>query len=222
MTFKDVIKKSIYNEFQVGGVSTYEMGLIMIVALLFGILLFYAYKIQAKSAFYSLDINLSISCMPLIVSAIMIAMQENLMVSLGMVGALSIVRFRTAVKNPLDLLYYFLGISIGIIVGVRLFFLAVVLVLTVLFLIFALSTLPGIKAPKVLVVRSEKGRNEEIETILKEKCKKYKLMSTTVRTEDEELIYYIKTEDYVHLLYEMEKNDAVKYINIIEHSGELR
>ena len=119
MSVKDVIKNSVYESLGGGtSLTVRTVILILLVALLVGIYIFLVYKISSKSAFYSKDLNITIGGMPIIVASIMIAMQSNLLVSLGMVGALSIVRFRNALKNPIDLLYLFWAISAGIIIGV--------------------------------------------------------------------------------------------------------
>ena len=108
MSIKDVIKDSIYKLFAGGTeLNSRTIILMFVVAAMIGLYIFFVYKNQSKAAFYSKDLNVTIAGLPIIVCAIMIAMQSNLIVSLGMVGALSIVRFRTAVKNPLDLLYFF-------------------------------------------------------------------------------------------------------------------
>ena len=127
MSVKDVIKNSVYESLGGGTTMTAQtVILILMVSCLAGVYLYFVYKLSAKTAFYSKDMNITIAGMPVIVAAIMIAMQSNLLVSLGMVGALSIVRFRSAVKNPLDLLYLFWAISAGIITGVGLYVLALV------------------------------------------------------------------------------------------------
>ena len=107
MSVKDVIKRSVYESLGGGtNLSALHVVLIIGIACLVGLYIFYVYKLTTKSAFYSKDLNVTMAGLPLIIAAIMIAMQSNLLVSLGMVGALSIVRFRNAVKNPLDLLYW--------------------------------------------------------------------------------------------------------------------
>lgn len=101
MSVKDVIKNSVYES--LGGGTTMNAKtviLILLLACLAGIYIYAIYKLSSRTAFYSKDLNITMAGMPVIVAAIMIAMQSNLLVSLGMVGALSIVRFRNAVKNP--------------------------------------------------------------------------------------------------------------------------
>ena len=95
MSIKDVIKNSVYESLGGGtNLSVKSILLLIAIAALVGVYIFTVYKLSSKSAFYSRDLNMTIAGMPVIVAAIMIAMQSNLLVSLGMVGALSIVRFR--------------------------------------------------------------------------------------------------------------------------------
>ena len=103
---------------------------------------------------WTVVIILAMAGLPLIVAVIMIAMQSNLLVSLGMVGALSIVRFRNAVKNPIDLLYLFWSISVGIIVGIGLYLLGIVLSILMTLLLLVLNIVPNGKTPELLVLRS--------------------------------------------------------------------
>lgn len=125
MSVKEVIKTSVYESLAGGtGLHFGEVCVILILSFAIGGYIFFVYKSFSKSAFYSKDLNVTLAGMSIVVAAIMIAMQSNLLVSLGMVGALSIVRFRTAVKNPIDLLYLFWSISAGIICGVGLYVLA--------------------------------------------------------------------------------------------------
>ena len=104
--------------------------------------------------FYSKNFNISLAVMSLITAAIILAMQSNLVISLGMVGALSIVRFRTAIKDPMDLAFLFWSISIGIICGAGLYEIALVTSVGVTVFILVLDMLPVGKAPICLLYTS--------------------------------------------------------------------
>ena len=88
---------------------------------------------------YSKQFNIVLGVLPVVTAGIILAMQSNLVISLGMVGALSIVRFRTAVKEPKDLLFLFWSIGIGIILGARNYELALLISLVVTILLFLLE-----------------------------------------------------------------------------------
>ncbi|MCI8616346.1 DUF4956 domain-containing protein [Parablautia intestinalis] len=225
MSVKDVIKNSVFESIGVGnGLTIRTVLLILIMACLAGIYIFMVYKLSAKSAFYSKDLNITMAGMPVIVAAIMIAMQSNLLVSLGMVGALSIVRFRNAVKNPVDLLYLFWSISTGIIVGVGLHILGIILCVIMTILLFMLNMIPNVKAPELLVLRSiEKEMNyEELYEIIRGNCKYFKEKARTVKNGESEIIIEISTKSKEKLLRELNDMGQLTQINCLSHDGECR
>lgn len=225
MSVKDVIKSSVYESLGGGtNLSAASIMLVIIIACLIGMYIFAVYKLTSKSAFYSKDLNVTMAGLPLIVAAIMIAMQSNLLVSLGMVGALSIVRFRNAVKNPLDLLYMFWSISAGIIVGVGLYILAFVLCIIMTILLLVLDMVPNAKAPDLLVLRGDAAGMdyEKLEGILKECCKNHKEKSRTIKNGEAELIIEVKLSKKQDLLQKLDDTKIFTQINCISHDGECR
>ena len=225
MSVKDVIKNSVYES--LGGGTTMSAKtviLILLIACLMGVYIFLVYKLSSKTAFYSKDLNLTIAGMPVIVAAIMIAMQSNLLVSLGMVGALSIVRFRNALKNPLDLLYLFWAISAGIITGVGLYVLALVLSFIMTLLLFLIDKIPSAKAPELLVLR---GTDQDIDytslyDLIRSRCRYYKEKARSTKNNETELIIEIRTKEKNLLLQDLNKTSYFTQVNRISHDGELR
>lgn len=225
MSIKDVIKSSVYES--LGGGTNLSAGnifLILAIACLLGLYIFAVYKLSSKSAFYSKDLNVTMAGMPLIIAAIMIAMQSNLLVSLGMVGALSIVRFRNAVKNPIDLLYLFWSISTGIIVGVGLYILALVLCIVMTVLLIVLDMIPNAKAPDLLVLRAASDQMDYVglETLMKEYCKYHKEKSRCIKNKEVELIIEIKSSKKEELLQKLAEKEHMTQVNCISHDGECR
>ena len=225
MSVKDVIKNSVFEA--IGGGSNLSVGTviwILALACLVGIYIFMVYKFSAKSAFYSKDLNITMAGLPLIVAAIMIAMQSNLLVSLGMVGALSIVRFRNAVKNPIDLLYLFWSISAGIIVGVGLYVLSFLLCILMTVLLLVLDMIPGVKAPELLVLRS-KNKEMDYDMLYKKidgNCKSYKEKARCIKNGEVELIIEICTKNKEELLRELNGMEQLVQVNCLSHDGECR
>lgn len=225
MSIKDVIKNSVYESLGGGtNLSIRSILLLMVIAILVGLYIYAVYRTTSRSAFYSKDLNVTMAGMPIIVAAIMIAMQSNLLVSLGMVGALSIVRFRNAIKNPLDLLYLFWSISAGIIVGVGLYTLSFVLCIVMTILLLALDLLPNAKAPDLLVLRALATEIDyaEVEGILKDCCKYHKEKSRSIKNGETELIIEIRTAKKEELLEKFSKIKCMTQINCISHDGECR
>lgn len=225
MSVKDVIKGSVYKQFGGGTeLSSRTIILLFVVAALIGLYIFCVYKNQSKTAFYSKDINMTIAGLPVIVCAIMIAMQSNLIVSLGMVGALSIVRFRNAVKNPLDLLYFFWSISAGIICGVRLTVLAIFLCVFMTAMIFVLQLIPNAKASSIIVLRTSQKNVDwiAVSEILKRHGKNVREKSRSIKSGQVELIYELTTEDEEKLVSELSSYEKLEQINLLSHDGEYR
>lgn len=225
MSVKDVIKNSVYQSLGGGAaMSVKTVFLILTAASLIGIYIFLVYKLSSRSAFYSKDLNITMAGMPVVVAAIMIAMQSNLLVSLGMVGALSIVRFRNALKNPLDLLYLFWAISAGIITGVGLYTLALVLSFIMTILLILTERIPGTKAPELLVLRGTDANidYDSLYQVIRSHCSYYKEKARSTQNGETELIIEIRTKEKESLLQEIGGKNVFSQINCITHDGELR
>ena len=225
MSVRDVIKKSVFEAIGGGnGLSTWTVIIILAMACLMGVYIFAVYKLTAKSAFYSKDLNITMAGLPLIVAAIMIAMQSNLLVSLGMVGALSIVRFRNAVKNPIDLLYLFWSISVGIIVGVGLHLLGIVLSILMTLLLLVLNIIPNGKAPELLILRSmdKKMDYDALYKVIENNCKYYKEKARCVKNGEVELIIEVRMKNKEELLSKLNNMEELTQVNCLAHDGECR
>ena len=117
MSFNDVIKKSVLEGFSNTDVPTAQVVVILGVTFLVALYIYWIYGMVNRTALYDRSFHVSMSIISVITAGIIIAMQSSIVISLGMVGALSIVRFRTAIKNPMDLLFLFWSIGTGIICG---------------------------------------------------------------------------------------------------------
>ena len=221
---KDVIKSSIYESLGGGtGLSALSIIQIMIIACFIGIYIFYVYKLSSKSAFYSKDLNITLAGLVIVVTAIIVAMQSSLIDSLGMVGALSIVRFRNAVKNPIDLLYLFWAISAGIICGVGLWMLAVLLCVIMTALLLILESLPNSKAPSLLIISSDAGCDiDAILQTVKKECKVFKEKSRSAGKGGTEVIVEVKTTKKDELLKSLLKEQSIREVNFLSYDGESR
>ncbi len=123
MTFDDILKSSFLEK--VTAISPLDAVIAMAVAFALGLFIFFVYKKTFSGVMYSQSFGISLIAMSLVTTLIITAVTSNVILSLGMVGALSIVRFRTAIKEPLDIVYLFWSISAGIVVGAGLIPLAV-------------------------------------------------------------------------------------------------
>lgn len=161
--------------------------------------------------------------MAIITTAIIVAMQSGLVVSLGMVGALSIVRFRTAIKDPLDLLFLFWSIGIGIITGTELYLLAVILSAAVTLLLLTLDYIPVKKAPYLLVLNTTDSQLEEKALAIVERySKNHKVKSRNINKRGLDMIIELRTSEPNKLVQEMSSNLDVENVSLLSHDGETR
>ena len=125
-TLKSILKENIVQMGLVENLSLQYICLVLGTALLCGVILYIVYKFFYQGAVYSENFGLLILMTTLTVAFIIMTISSNIVLSLGMVGALSIVRFRAAVKDPLDVGFLFLGIAAGLTAGAGLFFIAII------------------------------------------------------------------------------------------------
>ena len=218
------IKKMVFSSFS-GGSDMNVWRILFLLALsgVIGLYIFLIYKNQSKSAFYSKDLNITMAGLPIIVCGILIAMQSSLVVSLGMVGALSIIRFRNAVKNPLDLLYLFWSISAGIMCGVGLVALALLLCVIMTLLVVLLQKTPNAKASSVVVLRTSRETDwDAVRALLNQYGKNVKQKSRSVQAGQTEVIFELFTKEEDKLIAELEKLETVDQIHFLAHDGEYR
>lgn len=222
MSIQDAFKKSFLTNFSVADISTYDIVITMMVTLLLALYIFFIYRIISRKNFYNKSFNISLAALALITAAIIITIQSSIVVSLGMVGALSIVRFRTAVKEPLDLVFLFWAIAIGIICGVGLFNVAGVVSIIVTILIFVLDLIPVAKVPMILVVRtSYNDMQDEILAVVSEASKYYKVKSRNITGNQLNMIIELKTKEESRLLEKICDIDGVEYASLLDHDGEV-
>ena len=125
MSVQDFIKKSILESGAFDGASLTNIALGLITALIMGAVIYTVYSKFYVGVIYSRSFAITLVGMTVLTAMVTLAISTNIVISLGMVGALSIVRFRTAVKDPLDLLYLFWSITTGITAGASMYLLAV-------------------------------------------------------------------------------------------------
>ena len=220
MGFQDVFKKSFLEGFNGMDITTGKIAATLFVTAILALYVFMIYRLVTRKVFYSKSFNISLAAMALITAAIILAMQSNLVISLGMVGALSIIRFRTAVKDPMDLVFLFWSISIGIICGAGLY--EVALVTSVAVTICILDLLPVAKAPMMLVVNSSvtDGEQEIMDTV-----KKYagacRVKSRNLSSGRLDLVVELRVKDESGLIQEVAGLKGMISASLIAHDGEV-
>ncbi len=222
MGFKDVFKKSFLEGFTSMDITTAKIVATLFVAALLALYVFAIYRLVTRKVFYSKNFNISLAAMSIITAAIILAMQSNLVISLGMVGALSIVRFRTAIKDPMDLVFMFWSISIGIICGAGLYEVALVTSVAVTIFILVLDMIPVSKAPMMLVINSSKMDGEEqILDIVGKYTKSYKVKSRNLSKGRLDMVVELRVKEESALVSEVAALEGMIGASLIAHDGEV-
>ncbi|MBQ1170534.1 MAG: DUF4956 domain-containing protein [Oscillospiraceae bacterium] len=223
MSFTDMIKKSVLEGFHTGDLSTATIAVTLGMAVAMGLFIYLIYRLTAKGSFYNRGFNKSLATLPVITAGILLAMQSNLVISLGMVGALSIVRFRNAVKDPADLTFLFWSISMGIIVGAGLYKLAILLSLAATVLILGLDLVPVFRAPCLLVISGESGMEEgALMHCIKGACSRVRVRSRNCSKRSMEWIFEVSVREDAALVSQVAAVPGVVSVNLMSHDGEVR
>jgi len=220
MTFSDVFKSSFLSN--INSFSTLDVLLALGLSFVIGLFIFLIYKKTYQGVMYSDSFGVSLIAMSMITSLVIIAVTSNVVLSLGMVGALSIVRFRTAIKEPMDIAFLFWAIAVGIVLGAGLLPLAIIGSVIIGIIIVIFSTRKIGDTPYILVVNCE---NEETENIVydlvKEEAKKSVLKSKSVSKLGIELTYEVRIrEDNTKFINKLSAGEGVTNAVLVSYNGE--
>lgn len=222
MNFSEIFKKSFLDGFVSTDINVYTAAIAMLITSVFALYIFVVYRVLTRKTFYSKSFNISLAAIALITSGIILTIQSSIVVSLGMVGALSIVRFRTAIKDPMDLVFLFWAIAVGIICGVGLAEIATIMSLILTAGIFVLNTLPVAKAPWILVVNASDLRGEkEIMDAVKAYVKHPVVKSRNTTKTSLDLIIELRTDAGSDLVCKLMELDFVESASLMAHDGEV-
>ena len=220
MSFKDFILNA---DFTTGELTVDQIAFTLLISLGLSLIVFFVYKITYQGVMYSKMFNISLIGLSLITSAIILAITTNIILSLGMVGALSIVRFRTAIKDPIDIVYMYWAIAVGIIVGANLILLAVVFTAVAAIVLFTFSKMQLSNKLYLLVVEYDKSFNEDIiyNSVYKY-CRKYNLKSKTSSDTTYEITLVIRSSYNVSkLVNHIDSMHGVVKAALLSYDGNL-
>ena len=222
MSFKDIFKKSFLEGYASAEITTFTIVVALGIACLLALYIFFVYRVVTRKTFYSKNFNITLAGITVITASLILTMQSSVVLSLGMVGALSIVRFRTAVKDPLDLMFLFWSISVGIICGAGLAQVAVILSVVVTLGILILDRMPVAKAPMILVVNSSDLDSEDaVCQIVKKYTKFFSVKSRNMTSGSLDLVVELRTEQSSALVREVMNLEGITSASLLAHDGEV-
>ncbi len=220
MTFQDIFKSSFLDN--VSAIPLFDMVLAILLAFCVGLFIFWIYKRTYSGVMYSGSFGISLIAMTMITTLVILAVTSNIVLSLGMVGALSIVRFRAAIKDPMDIVFLFWSIAAGIVLAAGLLPLAVLgsVLIGVILLVFANRKSRG--NPYILLVVCD---NQEVEHKIREmlaaSVEKMVVKSKSVSKGNIELHFEIRLNDddttFINLLSDTE---GVSNAVLVSYNGD--
>ena len=218
---KDIIKKSFVEGYSAVDITTKTVVIALLITAVLSLYIFFLYRAITRKTFYSKNFNISLVGVALITAAIIITIQSSIVVSLGMVGALSIVRFRTAVKDPLDLMFLFWAISTGIICGAGFAEFAVLLTIIMTIMVFLLNHIPVAKAPMILIVNAANAlKEEEIMEVVKKRTAYSGIKSRNLTPTSLDLTIELRTKEDADLIRDIQAIEGVQSVALLKHDGE--
>ena len=219
---EDIFKESFLEGFASTEVTYSSVVITLLVTLVIGLYIFFVYRVMTRKTFYSKNFNISLVAIALITAVIIVTIQSSIVISLGMVGALSIVRFRTAIKDPMDLSFLFWSIGAGIICGAGFAFYAVLLSLAVTVALLVLNKIPTAKAPMVFIVNADDLEAEKriLEQVARF-AKFYTVKSRNLTSTTLDLTMELRTSQGAELVQAVMALEGVETVSLLSHDGEL-
>lgn len=220
MTFQDIFRSSFLEN--VSAISVLDMALSILLAFALGLFIFYIYKKTYCGIMYSAGFGVTLIALTLITTLLILAVTSNIILSLGMVGALSIVRFRTAIKEPMDIAFLFWSIAAGIVLAAGFLPLAVFGSMFIGLVLLLFSSRKDTDTPYILVVHcdSDEAEGQALSTI-REQTKACVLKSKSVSSGCIELNYEIRlTEGAASFVNDLARMEGVSHAVLVSYNGD--
>ncbi len=219
-TFQDIFRSSFLEN--VSAISVFDMGLAIVLSFLLGLFIFHIYKSCCTGVMYSAGLGATLIALCMITSLLILAVTSNIILSLGMVGALSIVRFRTAIKDPLDIAFLFWSIAAGIVLAAGFIPLAVFGSLFIGLMLLLLSGRSISDRAYILVLHCSDQQSERLALeLISGKVKKYRLKSKSVEPGRIELDIELRLRDEdTGFINELSELPGVQHTVMVAYNGD--
>ena len=220
MTFQDIFKSSFLE--RLDAVSLPDAAIALALAFCLGLFIFLVYKKCYAGVMYAPSFGVTLIALTLITTLLILAVSSNVVLSLGMVGALSIVRFRTAIKEPMDIAFLFWAIAVGIVLAAGLIPLAVFGSIFIGIVLFAFSKKKTMDSPYILVIHCENSEIEEqARFFVKSQVQRLNLKSKSVDKGNIELNYEVRLkEDNSAFVNELEAMPGISRVVLVSYNGD--
>lgn len=220
MTFQDIFKSGFLEN--ISSISLLDMVIALVMASLLGLFIFFIYKSCYSGAMYSASFGVTLIALALITTILIMTVVSNVVLSLGMVGALSIVRFRTAIKEPMDIAFLFWSIAIGIVLAAGLIPLAVFGSIFIGGILFAFAHKKTVDSPYILVVHcADSVLEQQVQSFVAAQVERMNLKSKCVESGRVELNYEVRLRnDSSSFVNELDAMEGVSHVTLVSYNGD--
>ncbi len=219
MNFQDIFKSKFINQNQSGLLSPEEIIIVLVTTFIMSAFIYWIYKKTFQGVLYSRSFNISLMMVALITAMVIMTISSNLILSLGMVGALSIVRFRTAIKDPIDVVFMFWAIAVGITNGAKYFLISILASIIIAIILFTWTRFKSKSAPYLLILKYHQDQQNQIQQEIN-KLKKYAIKSKVIANDNVELTLEIRVwNDDTSFLSQLSKLNGVQSAVLISNMG---
>lgn len=217
--FRDIIDASMLNLSAGSNLNFTDVFIALFVTFICALIVLWTYKNTYQGVLYQHSFGVTLVLAALVTTSVIMVISGNLILSLGMVGALSIVRFRAAIKDPLDIVFMFWAISIGIANGVAYWKVSFISTILLMIIMLLMKKTPTLSTPFLLVVKSKDNSDGAVIEIIEQHVKKVKLKNKTLKNGRAEIIYEVIGINENKLLSALDSSDSVDDVTLVSYSN---
>ena len=194
---------------------------VILMTLIMSVYVFIVYRTVSHRAIYNRQFHVAILTIPFFIASIVMALQSNIVLTLGTIGALAIIRFRTAIKDPTDMVYLLWSIYIGIACGCQLYESCVLTSLTVTLVLICVNLLSGklFKNPYLLVVNCDDSIETKLNETIGKYCSSYRLKSRNYTGKGVDYVYELSLKEPGKLSEDVKAVEGVRQFSLLEYDS---
>ena len=212
--------ENIINMYSNESITTVTIISVLLMVLFLAVYEFFVYRLVSHRSFYNKSFNITITILPFFIATIILCLQSNIIITLGTIGALAIIRFRTAVKDPVDMLYLLWSVYIGIVCGCQLFEVGVLTSILVTIVLIVLDHAKFGRKPYVLILHSDFDIEKKLQELFKSNKINNRFKSRNYTNKGYDYAIEITSKNIDILKEELEKNKKVSKYSLIEYDAD--
>jgi len=219
ISFRDILDSSILNLTSGANLTFADVFIALSVTLLCALIILWTYKNTYQGVLYQQSFGVTLVLASLVTTSVIMVISGNLVLSLGMVGALSIVRFRAAVKDPLDIVFIFWAITVGIANGVAYWKVSFTTTILLMVVMILMKKAPTLSTPFLLVLKLKDNNSSKVLEVIKSNVKKVKLKNKTLKNGIAEVIYEVIGVNENKLLADLDAHKSVTEVTLVAYGN---